>query len=84
MQCICFCVSICFSILFALLYYQSSTWHDKITPVRLLPVARLSRVTKLFCHQRSISEQLVLFMEIHSESTIKQGKFTEFVRAALN
>ena len=42
MQCICFCVSICFSILFVLLHYHSSTWHDKIAPVRLPPVARLS------------------------------------------
>ena len=42
MQCICFCVSICFLILFALLHYQSSTWHDKIAPVRLTPVAKLS------------------------------------------
>jgi len=36
MQCI------CFSVLFALLHYHSSTWHDKIAPVRLPPVARLS------------------------------------------
>jgi len=42
MQCICFCASICFSIVFALLHYLSSTWHDKIAPVRLPPVARLS------------------------------------------
>jgi len=42
LQCICFCVSIGFSILFALLHYHSSTWHDKIAPIRLPPVARLS------------------------------------------
>ena len=41
-HCICFCVSICFSILFALLHCHSSTWHEKIAPVRLPPVARLS------------------------------------------
>ena len=42
MQCIYFCVSICFNILFALLHYHRSTWHDKIAPIRLPPVARLS------------------------------------------
>jgi len=45
--------------------------------------SRISRVNKLFCHQRSISEQLVLFMEINSETTIKEGKFTEFVPSCL-
>ena len=41
MQCIRFCISVWFLILLALLHYQSSTWHDKIAPVRLPPVSRL-------------------------------------------
>ena len=41
MQCIRFCISVWF-LIFLALYFQRSTWHNKVAPVRLPPVARLS------------------------------------------